>query len=132
MEQQPAAVHLRVKDHGSGGETLFKLKRSTKLGKMMTAYCARKHVDESVVKFLFDGVRLRSEQTVDDLGLEEDDWTAEDGIQIDAMLEQVGGMLPELHASDDPSPQAHCLAPRCDETFDQFYERIVTPLSSTA
>lgn len=50
----------------------------------MTAYCDRQSVDLSAIAFLFDGRRLRAEQTPDELDME-------DGDEIDAMLHQTGG-----------------------------------------
>ncbi|QCE11530.1 small ubiquitin-related modifier [Vigna unguiculata] len=50
----------------------------------MNAYCDRQSVDFSSIAFLFDGRRLRAEQTPDELEME-------DGDEIDAMLHQTGG-----------------------------------------
>ncbi|KAK7857030.1 small ubiquitin-related modifier 1 [Quercus suber] len=43
------------------------IKRSTQLKKLMNAYCDRQSVDISSIAFLFDGRRLRAEQTPDEL-----------------------------------------------------------------
>ena len=45
----------------------FKIKRSTQLKKLMNAYCDRQSVDFNSVAFLFDGRRLRAEQTPDEV-----------------------------------------------------------------
>lgn len=50
----------------------------------MNAYCDRQSVDFNSIAFLFDGRRLRAEQTPDELEME-------DGDEIDAMLHQTGG-----------------------------------------
>lgn len=67
-----------------GNEVFFRIKRSTQLKKLMNAYCDRQSVDLNSIAFLFDGRRLRGEQTPDELEMEEGD-------EIDAMLHQTGG-----------------------------------------
>ncbi|KAH7278383.1 hypothetical protein KP509_38G038800 [Ceratopteris richardii] len=70
-----------------GNEVFFRIKRSTQLRKLMNAYCERQSVDPNSIAFLFDGRRLRAEQTPAELEMEEGD-------EIDAMLHQTGGFLP--------------------------------------
>jgi hypothetical protein len=41
----------------------FRIKSSATLRKLMNAYCDRQSVDPSSIAFLFDGRRLRAEQT---------------------------------------------------------------------
>ena len=61
----------------------FKMKKKTKLKKLMEAYCARQSLQMDQIRFLFDGNRLRGDtQTPDELAMEDDD-------VIDAMLFQV-------------------------------------------
>ncbi|CAH1444364.1 unnamed protein product [Lactuca virosa] len=80
---QGAHINLKVKGQ-DGNEVFFRIKRSTQLKKLMNAYCERQSVDISSIAFLFDGRRLRAEQTPDELEME-------DGDEIDAMLHQTGG-----------------------------------------
>ncbi|KAL4192673.1 hypothetical protein AMTRI_Chr06g195430 [Amborella trichopoda] len=82
-EKKPVdqSAHINLKD---GNEVFFRIKRSTQLRKLMTAYCDRQSVDFNSIAFLFDGRRLRGEQTPDELEME-------DGDEIDAMLHQTGG-----------------------------------------
>ncbi|XWS31270.1 hypothetical protein CRYUN_Cryun23aG0063000 [Craigia yunnanensis] len=80
---QSAHINLKVKGQDAN-EVFFRIKRSTQLRKLMTAYCDRQSVDLSSFAFLFDGRRLRGEQTPDELEME-------DGDEIDAMLHQTGG-----------------------------------------
>ncbi|KAF7039392.1 hypothetical protein CFC21_049395 [Triticum aestivum] len=77
-------AHINLKD---GNEVFFRIKRSTQLKKLMNAYCDRQSVDLNSIAFLFDGRRLRGEQTPDELEMEEGD-------EIDAMLHQTGGGFP--------------------------------------
>lgn len=52
-----------------GNEVFFRIKRSTQLKKLMNAYCDRQSVDFNSIAFLFDGRRLRGEQTPDEVSL---------------------------------------------------------------
>ncbi|TYH34417.1 hypothetical protein ES332_D13G126700v1 [Gossypium tomentosum] len=63
-----------------GNEVFIRIKRSTQLKKLMNAYCDRQSVDFNSIAFLFNGRRLRGEQT-----------PTEDGDEIDAMLHQTDG-----------------------------------------
>ncbi|OMO89341.1 Ubiquitin [Corchorus capsularis] len=87
-DKKPAdQAHINLKVKGQdGNEVFFRIKRSTQLKKLMSAYCDRQSVDLSSIAFLFDGRRLRGEQTPDELEME-------DGDEIDAMLHQTGGAL---------------------------------------
>ncbi|MQL05622.1 hypothetical protein EI015_26490, partial [Escherichia coli] len=80
---QSAHINLKVKGQ-DGNEVFFRIKRNTQLKKLMNAYCDRQSVDLNSIAFLFDGRRLRAEQTPDELEME-------DGDEIDAMLHQTGG-----------------------------------------
>jgi small ubiquitin-related modifier len=62
----------------------LKMMKKTALKKLMEAYCARQSLQMDQIRFLFDGNRLRENQTPDELEMEDDD-------VIDAMLFQVGG-----------------------------------------
>ena len=68
----------------SGDETVFKLKKTTPLKKMMNAYAERQGVSLISMKFLFDGARIQPESTPEQLKMT-------DGEQIDVVLEQTGG-----------------------------------------
>ncbi|KAL9360624.1 hypothetical protein Peur_048747 [Populus x canadensis] len=84
---QSAHINLKVKGQ-DGNEVFFRIKRSTQLKKLMNAYCDRQSVEFNSIAFLFDGRRLRGEQTPDELDME-------DGDEIDAMLHQTGGAWEE-------------------------------------
>ncbi|KAI5069915.1 hypothetical protein GOP47_0014258 [Adiantum capillus-veneris] len=87
-EKKPLDQHLSLKVKGQdGNEVFFRIKRSTQLRKLMNAYCERQSVDPNSIAFLFDGRRLRAEQTPAELEMEEGD-------EIDAMLHQTGGFSP--------------------------------------
>ncbi|RDX71401.1 Small ubiquitin-related modifier 1, partial [Mucuna pruriens] len=84
-QSTPAHINLKVKGQ-DGNEVFFRIKRNTQLKKLMNAYCDRQSVDMNSIAFLFDGRRLRAEQTPEELEME-------DGDEIDAMLHQTGGVL---------------------------------------
>ncbi|RZC00291.1 Small ubiquitin-related modifier 2 isoform B [Glycine soja] len=65
---QGAHINLKVKGQ-DGNEVFFRIKRSTQLKKLMNAYCDRQSVDFNSIAFLFDGRRLRAEQTPDEVNL---------------------------------------------------------------
>lgn len=50
-----------------GNEVFFRIKRSTQLKKLMNAYCDRQSVEMNSIAFLFDGRRLRGDQTPDEV-----------------------------------------------------------------
>lgn len=85
--QVGATQHLNLKVKAQdGSEVFFKVKRTTQFRKLMDAYCARMGVAGGNFRFLFDGDRLRPEQTPADCDMEDED-------EIDAFREQTGGCL---------------------------------------
>ncbi|KAF7133155.1 hypothetical protein RHSIM_Rhsim09G0057700 [Rhododendron simsii] len=72
-----------------GNEVFFRIKNNTQLKKLMTSYCERQSLDAKAIVFLFDGHRIKAEQTPEQLGME-------DGDEIDAMLHQTGGGFGEM------------------------------------
>ena len=63
---------------------MFKIKKTTKMSKVFSAYATRKGVDSKSLRFLLDGERIGEDQTPKLLDLEDED-------QIDCVLEQLGG-----------------------------------------
>lgn len=61
----PATEHLNIKVTDNNNEVFFKIKRSTKLEKLMKAFCERQGKDVATVRFLFDGVRVTAQDTPD-------------------------------------------------------------------
>jgi small ubiquitin-related modifier len=85
-EQKPAddvAITLRVKE-GSGEETAFKVKKSTKMSKIFDTFASRKGLSVNMIRFMYDGKRVKAEDTPKMLEMEDDD-------QIDVVLQQEGG-----------------------------------------
>ncbi|PWY89797.1 ubiquitin-like modifier [Aspergillus heteromorphus CBS 117.55] len=81
----PAAVeHLNIKVTDNNNEVFFKIKRTTQLKKLMDAFCDRQGKQASTVRFLFDGTRVRPEDTPDTLEMA-------DGDTLEVHQEQIGG-----------------------------------------
>ena len=73
----PSSLNIRLRDQ-TGDETFFKVKTTTKLDKVFNAFATRKGVAATDLRFLIDGARICGDQTVADIGMEDDD-------QIDCM-----------------------------------------------
>ena len=58
----------------------FKVKKTTKLSKLMEAWCQRQGLPFKACRFVFDGDRLKGDETPESLGMEDDD-------QIDVFFE---------------------------------------------
>mmetsp|Transcript_8403 Transcript_8403/g.34112 ORF Transcript_8403/g.34112 Transcript_8403/m.34112 type:complete len:92 (-) Transcript_8403:118-393(-) len=85
-ETKPAVDHISLKVKGQDGqEVFFKIKKTAKLGKMMKAYAERQAIGQDSIRFVFDGMRLNENQSPAELDMEDND-------EIDAFLEQVGGL----------------------------------------
>jgi hypothetical protein len=68
-DAQPASEHLNIKVTDNNNEVFFKIKRSTKLEKLMTAFCERQGKTVSSVRFLFEGQRVQPSDTPDTVRL---------------------------------------------------------------
>ena len=77
------SITIKIWDMSSGEDTFFKVKYTTKLDKVFNAFATRKGVAASDLRFLFNGGRVSGEQTVADIGMEDDD-------QIDCMCRLSG------------------------------------------
>ena len=91
-------LSLKVKSQ-DGNEVFFKVKKTTTFSKVMHAYCKKVGTDIESVRFLFDGTRLRPEQTPADLDMEDED-------EIDAMVQQTGGAGPQREERDTAAAAA--------------------------
>ncbi|RYP19814.1 hypothetical protein DL767_009579 [Monosporascus sp. MG133] len=76
--------HLNIKVTDNNNEVFFKIKRSTKLEKLMTAFCERQGKSIQSVRFLFEGQRVQPSDTPDTLEMA-------DGDCLEVHQEQVGG-----------------------------------------
>ena len=69
----------------NGDETTFKVKKTTKMHKVLEAFASRKGLSKDAIRFMLDGSRVDGNETPASLDLEEND-------QIDCHLEQQGGL----------------------------------------
>ncbi|CAB4277905.1 unnamed protein product [Prunus armeniaca] len=56
-------VNLKVQFNKDGVQTFFRVKRSTKLQKLMEAFCKNRSLDPKSIEFTFDSVRLEKNKT---------------------------------------------------------------------
>jgi len=82
-KEAAAPINLRVVTQHKE-ELFFKVKESTKMGKLMDAFCKRKGCRSNSVRFTFDGKRIAATHTPAQLDME-------DGDVIDVYLEMIGG-----------------------------------------
>ncbi|KAK3906837.1 ubiquitin-related domain-containing protein [Staphylotrichum tortipilum] len=81
---QGPTEHLNIKVTDNNNEVFFKIKRSTKLEKLMTAFCERQGKTLASVRFLFEGQRVQPSDTPETLEMQ-------DGDTLEVHQEQVGG-----------------------------------------
>ena len=79
-------ISLTVADQSGGAPVQFRIKKTTPLRKLMDAYCKKLGLSKQVVRFTFDGNRLREQDTPKACGIE-------DGDEIDVFQEQQGGVI---------------------------------------
>jgi small ubiquitin-related modifier len=78
------AMHLDITVKSTDGNRLyFRVKKTTKLEKVIKAYCQQVGANVDNMRFLFDGVRVHGWQTPGLLDMEDYD-------EIDAMIQQQG------------------------------------------
>ena len=82
-EEGGESITIRVKDAG-GEEMFFKVKKTTKMEKIISAYSQRKGMAVTAFRLMFDGNRVNPTDTPKMLEMDDND-------QMDAMLETVGG-----------------------------------------
>ena len=82
--QSDEKLDLKVRD-GNGAVTHFKVKKSTKFRKILTAYAGKAGINPDTIRMMVDGNRVNLEQCPGDYDMESGD-------QIDAMAEQQGGL----------------------------------------
>merc|ERR1711939_627458 len=91
-DKKPETQHISLKIQGAGfPDLVIKVKKTTKLSKMMNAYCQRAGKSLNEVRFMYEGERLQPDQTVESLDI--DDLEEDDEVIIDVASEAVGGSL---------------------------------------
>ena len=72
-------INIKVKAQ-DGTEIYFKIKKTTQLKKLMDAYCTRQGLANNQCRFIFDGERIKDDDTPEILEME-------NGDEIDVMVE---------------------------------------------
>jgi hypothetical protein len=93
-DDRPKLLSVKVKDQQEN-ELFFKIKATTKLGKVFDSYCQRQEVDRRSVRFLLEGIRIQDDETPEMLEIE-------DGDMIQCVLEQTGG---DGTSDGEPKPE---------------------------
>ncbi|EXX53178.1 uncharacterized protein OCT59_004985 [Rhizophagus irregularis] len=65
-------INLKVRDY-SNNVTVYKVKRTKPLNKLMQIHCDRNGLNIQVFNFYFDGIRIKDNYTPDYLEMENDD-----------------------------------------------------------
>jgi hypothetical protein len=118
----PAHIGIKIKDQNEA-EVFFKIKRTTKFGKIIRAYCDRQEVDPKTLRFLLDGHRIQDGDTPESLDME-------DGDMVDAMLEQIGGDATPEHQAD--AVEAKPAAGKLDiKVKDQYNNEVFFKIKAT-
>lgn len=84
-QEAPAQTeHMNIKVTDDNNEVHFKIKKWTKLEKLMEAFCERHGKVPDTVRFLFEGKRIQGSDTPEKLEMENDD-------TIEVHYQQIGG-----------------------------------------
>lgn len=85
QKDKPPSEHMQIKVRSAeGSEMYFRIKKTTRLDKLTSAYCDRLGLSHDSVRFLYDGERIKGDKNATDLNMN-------DGDVIDAMAQQTGG-----------------------------------------
>ena len=83
--EEKKQTHITLQAVSQDGNSLqFKVRMSTPLQKVIDAYCSRLSVDPASVRFLYDGDRVKGENTPEIMHME-------NGDILDVVLQQSGG-----------------------------------------
>ena len=81
-----AAAVASIKVDFDGHRVVFKMKKTSKMGKMMRSFCADMKIDPKSVRFYLDGRRILPDEKVGDLGDLDSDHSV-----VEVYSEQEGG-----------------------------------------
>ncbi len=124
--------HVLLKVVGQdANEIHFRVKMSTRLGKLKNSYSERVGVPVSSLRFLFDGKRINDEETPEDLEMEQDN-------VIEVHQEQTGGTDEEtehikLKVLGQDKSEIHFrvkMSTQMEKLKNIYSERVGEPLSS--
>jgi len=95
LEKEDEDKYARVVDEDNGkfvivhvsnefARTTFKIKPDTSMRKLMKEFCRQRELEYGSIRFIFDGNRIKEEDTVRTIGIKSDEI-------IDALSTQIGG-----------------------------------------
>jgi len=90
VEPHVEMLILEVKDV-DGEVVRFKIKKHTKLLKLMETFCAKQKCEAERIEFFFQGVRVHGSQTPQDLGMKNNDQIDSNSIDINLKVKGVDG-----------------------------------------
>ncbi len=76
--------YVNVKLRGNDVVVSFKVAPTATVFKLANAYCQHTKADPLACRYIFEGRRLKMDETVESIGMNEDD-------EIDVMISQMGG-----------------------------------------
>ena len=100
-------IVLKVVLMGDEDPLRVKVKPSTSWSKIFQSFADYKGREKKFLKFLYDGSRIRADQTVSEVLEDMDDEDLEDEVQIDVMYEQQGGWMCSCYQSGGSSTRRH-------------------------
>ncbi|MAX25057.1 MAG: hypothetical protein CMJ19_11195 [Phycisphaeraceae bacterium] len=100
--EDPSGTPIKIKvSSQSFKDLVFGIKTTTKMAKVMQAFCTRTNLQIHTVRFLFDGARVNEGSTPATLGME-------DGDVLDVMVSfEGGGGSSKKRAREDAGSDAH-------------------------
>jgi len=124
-EEAPKHINIKVKDDKEN-EVFFRIKFTTPLSKVITAYCERVGASANTLRFFFDNVRINEQDTPGSLEME-------DGDMIDVHAEQQGGSGSASPQPEEEVKQVHMMLRVKDQHESEVEFRIkkTTPLGKT-
>eukprot|EP00899_Mesostigma_viride_P019179 jgi/Mesvir1/27262/Mv07099-RA.1 len=110
-EKSEDHINLKVKSQ-DGNEVFFKIKRTTPMRKLMTAYCSRQGLQIDSMRFIFEGERLKLDDTPE---LRE----MVDGDEIDVFISQDKTRWKKIVKAHTPDPVGKPPPPKRRRRFDE-------------
>ena len=115
----PAPAQMNIKVRGTDGtELFFRLKPTTKLKKMMEVFLQKQGANENSCRFVYDGARVRHDDTPKGLNME-------DGDVIEAVVEQSGGASLLARTELLLTCSSEATQVWCDQIFSTLWPSIV-------
>ena len=78
--------HVKIRIEFMDNVDVYRLRKNQTFKKLINKFCARHVVDLAVLRFIYDGKKLRPSDTPNTMGMEEEEET------IEVFTEQSGGM----------------------------------------